>query len=151
MIPLWFYWVLLKSGCHWRNAHKYASGVWQASHRDGCPPHPRGSPSCRWIPHLRDTAHTVVGVRNLAAVGLRHLRLIVDQVIVVGGSSAVRIGDGGLVAHAVVGVLYPLAGVIRGSGQLMQQVQLKDEGKRSICRSPATQTISSQNSGTFLP
>ena len=77
------------------------------------------------IPHLRDTAHAVIGVRSLAAVGLRHLRLVMNQVIVIGGGGAVRIGDGGLVAHAVVGVLYPLAGVIRGSGQLMQQVQLK--------------------------
>lgn len=57
------------------------------------------------IPHLRDTAHAVIGVRSLAAVGLRHLRLVMDQVIVIGGGGAVRIGDGGLVAHAVVGVL----------------------------------------------
>ena len=84
------------------------------------------------IPHLRDTAHAVVGVRSLAAVGLRHLRLVMDQVIVIGGGGAVRIGDGGLVAHAVVGVLYPLAGVIRGSGQLMQQVQLKGSRAQSV-------------------
>ena len=57
---------------------------------------------------LQDAAHLVVGIILHPAVGIPHLR---DT------------------AHAVVGVLHPLAGVVRGSGQLMQEIQF--EGSRA--------------------
>ena len=47
------------------------------------------------------------------------------QVIIIGGGGAVRILDGRLVAHTVIGVLHSVALVVRGSSQLVQQVHLE--------------------------
>ena len=58
--------------------------------------------------HRQKATHLVIGIILHPAVGIPHLR---DT------------------AHAVVGVLHPLAGVVRGSGQLMQEIQF--EGSRA--------------------
>ena len=84
------------------------------------------------IAHLRDAGHAVVGVGGLAAVGLRHLGLVVDQIVFIGGLGAVGIQDFRLVAHAVVGVLHPVALVVGGGGQLMQQIQLEGGGAQPV-------------------
>ena len=77
------------------------------------------------ITHLRDAGHTVIGVRRDAAVSLCHHGMIAHQVILIGGGGAVRILDGPLVARTVIGVLPPVALVVRGSSQLVQQLHLE--------------------------
>ena len=71
MIPLWFYWVIHESDCHWRNAHKYAPGFCRLLTGMG-------------VRHIQEAAHLVVGIILHPAVGIPHLRDKVLAVIGVG-------------------------------------------------------------------